>query len=86
MWDIKLKATNEQTRQTKTHTHNSMMVPRGKGGLGLVKGKQDQIYGGKRRLDFNGKHTMPYTDGVSQNCMPETCIILLANVTSKKKK
>ena len=35
MWDIKLKATNEQTRKTSTqkliHTDSSIVVTRGKG-------------------------------------------------------
>ena len=50
MWDPKLKATNEQTRQTKTGRHRWQY---GKwGGVEVVKGKQGQIYGDRRRLDF----------------------------------
>ena len=49
MWDIKLKATNDQTRQI--NTDNSVAVTRGKGG-GAVKGEGGQIPGDRRRLDF----------------------------------
>ena len=31
-------------------------------------------------LTWGGKHTGQYTEGVLQNCTPETCIILLTNV------
>ena len=65
MWDINLKATNEQTRernkQKLTDTDNSMVVTRGKG-RGIVKGKEGQIHS-DRRFDFG--YIMQYTDGVS---------------------
>ena len=41
-------------------------------------------------LTLGGEHTVQYTDDVLQNCIPETYIILLTNVTpiktTKKKK
>ena len=52
----KLKATNEQTRQNKQNpqdTDNSIVIARRKGGWGKVaKGKEGQMCGGGRRLDF----------------------------------
>ena len=33
-------------------------------------------------LTWGGEHTIQYTDDVLQNCTPETCIILLTNVTT----
>ena len=36
----------------------------------------------KGDLTLDGKHTMQYTDDVSQKCMLEIYIILLTNVTS----
>ena len=35
----------------------------------------------KGDLTWGGKHTVKYTNGVLQNCTPETYIILLTNVT-----
>ena len=32
-------------------------------------------------LTWGGEHTIQYTGDVLQNCMSETCIILLTNVT-----
>ena len=32
-------------------------------------------------LTWGGEHTIQYTDDVLLNCTPETCIILLTNVT-----
>ena len=32
-------------------------------------------------LTLGGEHTMKYTNDVLQNCTPETCIILLTDVT-----
>ena len=43
MWHIKLKLTD---------TENSMVVTRGKGGEKVVKSKESQKYGDKRRYDF----------------------------------
>ena len=34
-------------------------------------------------LTRGGEHTIQYTDHVLQNCIPETCIILLTNITQK---
>ena len=33
-------------------------------------------------LIWGGEHTTQYTDGVLYNCIPETCIFLLINITS----
>ena len=35
-------------------------------------------------LTWGGEHTIQYTDIVLQNCVPETYILLLANVTPVK--
>lgn len=51
MWDIKQKATNEQSKQTQTQT--TRWLPEGKGGGGGVEeGKGGHIYGDGQRLDF----------------------------------
>ena len=57
MWDMKPKATNEQTRKTNKQNFidmdNSMVVTRGKKWLGeVVKGEGGQIYGNRKRFDF----------------------------------
>lgn len=38
----------------------------------------------KGDLTCGGEHTVQYIVGVLQNCTPETYVILLTNVTSKK--
>ena len=66
MWDIKLKATNEQTKkQDLIDTDNSMVVTKGKGGRGIEKGKVTQIYGGRNNLTLSGGYTMQYEDNIS---------------------
>ena len=57
MWDIKLKATNDRTRQTNKQqlidTENIMVAARGERGWEKVEeGKQGQICGDRRRFDF----------------------------------
>ena len=53
MWDIKLKSTKEQTRQTKTRRHRPQCGGyQGEGWGELVKGKVGQIYLDRRRFDF----------------------------------
>ena len=52
MQDIKLKVTNEQTRQTKTQTQTVWWLPEGKGGGGGSKVIREQIYGDKWRFYF----------------------------------
>ena len=32
-------------------------------------------------LTWGGDHTIQYTDDVLQNCTPETCVILLTDIT-----
>ena len=59
---------------------NSMVITRGKGGGGGGEGERG-INGDGRRLDVGGEHTLQCTDDVKPNCAPETCIILLSNVT-----
>ena len=54
MWDIKLKSTNEQTRQINKNSQTQTMVwwlPEIRGVREVGKGKEGQIYGG-RRFDF----------------------------------
>ena len=87
MWNIKLKVTNEQTRQKNKpkliDTDNRMVGTRGKEGGGIEKDKgggvkQMEIEEG---LTLGGEHTMQYTEDVLQNCIFETYIILLTKVT-----
>ena len=55
MWDIKLKATNKQTRkQIKMYTHRQQYggYQKKKGDGGVVKDKVGQICGVRRRFDF----------------------------------
>ena len=53
MWDIKLKATNEQIRKTNTHRYRQQYGGYQKEqGMGVVKGKGGQIHGDGRRFDF----------------------------------
>ena len=51
MLDIKLKATNEQTRKTKAHRHKQCTYLR-EGGGEVVKGKGVQVYGDRRLFDL----------------------------------
>ena len=79
MWDIKLKATNEQTRQT--NTDSSMAVTR----VGEEAVRQQRVNGIKHMVTegsvtLGGKLTMQYTNDVSQNRTLETFIILLTNI------
>ena len=53
MWDIKQKATNEQTNKTHRHRQQYGGLPEGKGWWGEVReGNGIQIYGDGRRLNF----------------------------------
>ena len=53
MWDIKLKATNEQDKQKLKDTDHSLVVTREKEVEEEVyKSKGGQIYGDRRRFDF----------------------------------
>ena len=47
---------------------------------GVAEGKVG-ISGDGSRLDSGGGHTIQYTGGLLQDCMPETYVILLTNVT-----
>ena len=61
VWDIKLKATNEPRRQTKTPLQIAVwLLPEGRG----VKSKGDQIHGDKGGWTVYGNYTMQNTDGV----------------------
>ena len=54
MWDTKLKATNEQTRQRHKNLQTQIIVwwsPEEKGVGGVVQGKGVQIHGDRRRFD-----------------------------------
>ena len=67
MWDVKLKAANEQARpDTKGHRHRR---PCGgyqrEGGGAVVKGRGGQVYGKEGDVTLGGGHTMQYTDQVS---------------------
>lgn len=59
-------------------------------GGGFVKGTEGQYMMMERYITLGRGHTMQYMDDVSQNCILEIYIILLANVTPihliKKKK
>ena len=76
MWDIKLKATNDQTRQTNKNSQTQTTVgwlPEGRGikGVKFVAMEED--------LTLGGEHTIEYTDDifvVLQNYILETYIIL----------
>ena len=54
MWDINLKATNEQARkiQKLIKRANSMVVTRGRECGRVIKDKGGQIYGDRRWFDF----------------------------------
>ena len=81
MWDINLRAINEQDKQKLRDTDNSIVVTRGKGG----KRRQKRVKGVKYMVtgDFTlgVEYTMQHTDDVLQNCTLETYIIILTNVT-----
>ena len=66
MWDIKPKATNEQTRQTdrRIDTDDSVVVTRGKVGGKMAKGKEGQLFGDRGDLTSGGEHTAQHTDAV----------------------
>ena len=50
---IKLKATNKTDKQTKTHRHRQQFSDYQKERTGgSRKGREGQIYGGRRRFDF----------------------------------
>ena len=51
MWDMKLRATNEQTGITKTHTQITVWLSEGRG-VGGSSGKGGQIYDDGRSFDF----------------------------------
>ena len=71
----------KKTKNNLTGTDNSMVITRSKGG----KGRQEKVKGGyvvtKGDSTLGGKHTIQYTDDISQNCTPESYVILLMNVT-----
>ena len=84
MWDIKLKATNNQdNKQTKTHRYRQHYgsywrewvlggwLVKGRGSKDIV--TEDWTWG--------GGHTVQCTDDVSLNCTLETYIIILVNDT-----
>ena len=80
MWDIKLKAINEQTKTQKHRKQNGGYQREGvwelqkrEKGVKYIVPEEDLILG--------GEHTMQYTDDVSQNGTFETYITLLTNVT-----
>ena len=83
MWDIKLKATHEQTRKTKTHRHRQQYGGYQKeGGWGSSKGLIGvKCIGMEKDLTLGGGHTVQYTHDILQNCTLGTYIILLTNVT-----
>ena len=56
-----------------------MVITGGKGGWGKVEEGKAGINGNGGRLRV--VNTIQYRDDVSQNCTPETYIILLTNVT-----
>lgn len=74
MWDIKLKATCEQTwKQINKNSYTQITVwwgPDVKDG----ESKGDQMYGDGRRLTLGDVHMMQYTDDASSNCTVETSV------------
>ena len=81
--DVKLKATNEQTRKKNPHRlgqqYGGYQKEEGEGGT--VKGKGGQIYGDEDDLASGGEHVTPCTGDVSWKFTLGTCIILLTTVT-----
>ena len=66
MWDIKWKATKEQTRKkTLVDTDNSMAITRGKGCGEQQRAKGLKYMAIEKDLTWGGGHTMQYTDHVS---------------------
>ena len=61
--------------------HNHIVIA-GERGWREVRESKERISGDGRRVDLGGKHTIECADDVLWNCAPETCIILLTNVTS----
>ena len=69
--------------KTETHRHRQEYGGYQRKEVGeVVKCKGGQIYGDGRGLTLGGGHTMQYTNYVSEICILETYMILLANVTS----
>ena len=66
MWDIKLKTTNKQTRQTKTHRHRQQYGSYQREGVlrgwWRVEGVENMV---TEALTLDGGHTMQYADDVS---------------------
>lgn len=60
MWDVKLEATNDQTKQKLLDTDNSVVVTKGKGDQEVlrVEGLKCMVIGD---LTLIGRHTMKYT-------------------------
>ena len=58
-----------------------MVATRDEGDGGLVRVKEVQYMVTKEDVTLGGGHAMQYTDDVSWNCMLETYINLLTNVT-----
>ena len=85
MWDIKLKATNKQDKQTNKNSQTQTtlwQLPEGKGigGHGQVRvvGAKDIV---TEDWTWGGRHTVQYTHDVPLNSTLETYITLLTNDT-----
>ena len=72
------KRTNKKNKQKLTDPDNSTAVTRGQGVGRTVNTVTED-------LTLGGRHTMQYTDDVSQNCILETYVVLPSNVTPTKK-
>ena len=75
------KGTRRQINKNSQTQTTVWWLSEGMAGERALKGKWGQMQGDSRRFDFGGEHVIQYTGDVLQNCMLETYIILLANVT-----
>ena len=83
MWDIKLKAKNEQTNKL-IDTNNIIVVTRGEGGGEGLKVTNVKYMVMEGDLTMGGEHTIRYTDDVLYKCTLEIYTILLIMVMSHK--
>ena len=88
MWDINLKATNEQDKQRETHQHRQwtsgyQRVGRRQGEVDGVKGVKYVFTEGN--ITMGEEHAKQYIFALLLNSTPETYWILLTNVTHTKK-
>ena len=86
MWDIKLRATNSQTRKTNKNSQTQTTewwLPEGREAQEQERAKRVKYLLSEKDLTLGGGHTMPYADHVRQNCTLEAYIIILFNDTPR---